>query len=156
MFTTTRANRVCKSFCLSLSVYQLNCLRTSKGLSLGELITYLLFQTLLPLFWTLTCTIWMELTRNDAVSAELPWCYFCAEIKVLGMTWNFTENIFGINKKYWRKNQGQGTHTLSKRVGARPLPCGPPGAPPTSTPTLYIHVWGEKNKRKGFIMFYDM
>ena len=35
---TTRANRVCKSFSLSLSVYQLNCLRTSKGLSLGELI----------------------------------------------------------------------------------------------------------------------
>ena len=34
----TRANRVCKSFSLSLSVYQLNCLRTSKGLSLGELI----------------------------------------------------------------------------------------------------------------------
>ena len=38
MFTTTRANRVCKSFSLSLSVYQVNCLRTSKGLSLGELI----------------------------------------------------------------------------------------------------------------------
>ena len=37
-FTTTRAKRVCKSFSLSLSVYQLNCLRTSKGLSLGELI----------------------------------------------------------------------------------------------------------------------
>ena len=38
IFTTTRANRVCKSFSLSLSVCQLNCLRTSKGLSLGELI----------------------------------------------------------------------------------------------------------------------
>ena len=38
IFTTTRANRVCKIFSLSLSVYQLNCLRTSKGLSLGELI----------------------------------------------------------------------------------------------------------------------
>ena len=38
IFTTTRANRVCKSFSLSLSVYQLNCLRTSKALSLGELI----------------------------------------------------------------------------------------------------------------------
>ena len=35
---TIRANRVCKSFSLSLSVCQLNCLRTSKGLSLGELI----------------------------------------------------------------------------------------------------------------------
>ena len=38
IFTTTRANRVCKRNSLSLSVYQLNCLRTSKGLSLGELI----------------------------------------------------------------------------------------------------------------------
>ena len=31
----------------------------------------------------------------------------------------------------------------------------PPGAPPTSTPTLYIHVRGEKNQREGFIAFYD-
>ena len=29
--------------------------------------TYLLFQTLLPLFWTLTCMIWMKLTRTDVV-----------------------------------------------------------------------------------------
>ena len=71
------------------------------------------------------------------------------------------ESLFGINKKYWRKNQGQEAHTLSTRVGARlppwarPLPRGPPGAPPTSTPTLYIHVRGEKNQREGFIAFYD-
>ena len=38
IFATTRSNRVCKSFSLSLSVYQLNCLMKSKGLSLGELI----------------------------------------------------------------------------------------------------------------------
>ena len=31
---------------------------------------------------------------------------------------------------------------------ARPLPRGPPGAPPTSTPTLYIHVRGEKIREK--------
>ena len=29
--------------------------------------TYLLYQTLLPLFWTLTCMISMKLTRTDAV-----------------------------------------------------------------------------------------
>ena len=28
---------------------------------------YLLFQTLLPLFWTLTCMISMKLTRTDVV-----------------------------------------------------------------------------------------
>ena len=88
-------------------------------------------------------------------SAELTWCYFCAEIKVLGMTWKSTENYFGIYKKYWKKDPRQGAHHLSTRVGARPLPRGPPGAPPTSTPTLYIHVRGEKNQRKGFIAFYD-
>ena len=38
IFATTRSNRVCKSFSLSLLVSQLNCLRKSKGLSLGELI----------------------------------------------------------------------------------------------------------------------
>ena len=86
-------------------------------------------------------------------SAELPWCYLCAETKVLGMTWNSTEIIFGNNKKYWRKNQARG-HTLATRVGARPLPRGPPRAPPTSTPTPYIRVWREKNQGERFIAFY--
>src|SRR3954465_9050489 len=84
IFATTRSNRVCKSFSLSLSVCQLNCLRTSNGLILGELIRLhriYFFQTLMPLFWTLICMICMELTRIDAFSAELPWCYFCAKIK---------------------------------------------------------------------------
>ena len=71
------------------------------------------------------------------------------------MTWNSTEHIFGKYKKYWKKNPRQGAHTLSMRVGARPLPRGPPDAPPTSTPTPYIHVRGEKNQREGFIAFYD-
>ena len=60
--------------------------------------------------------------------------------------------------KRWRP----GSHTLAMRVGARlpprarPLPHGPPGAPPTSTPTLYIHFWGEKNQGEGFIAFYEL
>ena len=96
-------------------------------------------------------------------SAELPWCYFCAEIKVLGMTWIFTENIFGINKKYWRKNQHQGARTLSTRVEGAPTPLGL--APCLVGPLrlhrpqleLYIFTLGEKkNKREGFIAFYDM
>ena len=86
-------------------------------------------------------------------SAELPWCYFCAEIKFLGMTWKSTENIFGIYKKYWRKNQGQGAHTLSTRVGARL----PPGCAPCLVGPLvllrpqlqlYIFVFGEKKIRE--------
>ena len=54
-----------------------------------------------------------------------------------------------------------GAHTLSTTVrGApyplgAPLPRGPPGAPPTSTPIPYIRVQGEKTQREGFIVFYD-
>src|SRR3989337_2340298 len=44
------------------------------------------------------------------------------------MTQNFTKNIFGIHKKYWQKNQGQGAHTLSTRVGGAPTPLGAPPA----------------------------
>ena len=77
------------------------------------------------------------------------------------MSWKSTEALFGKYKKYWRKNQDQGAHTLSTRVGARPPPwvCplsrGPPEAPLSSIPTLYIHVRGQKNQREGFIAFYD-
>ena len=58
-------------------------------------------------------------------------------------------------RKILAKESRPGAHTMSMRVGARPLPRGPPGAPPTSTPTLYIHLQGEKNHREGFIVFYD-
>jgi hypothetical protein len=76
------------------------------------------------------------------------------------MSWKSTEALFGINKNFWRKNQGQGGRRLSTRVqgaphGERPLPRGPLGTPSTSTPTPYIHVRGEKNRREGFIAFYD-
>ena len=42
------------------------------------------------------------------------------------MTWKSTENYFGKYKKYLRKDPRQGAHTLSTRVGARPLPLGAP------------------------------
>ena len=45
-------------------------------------------------------------------------------------SWNSTEVIFGNYKKYWVKKILEGAHTLSTRVGARPLPRGPPGGPP--------------------------
>ena len=58
-------------------------------------------------------------------------------------------------RKIPTKDEGQGAHHLSTRVGARPLPRGAPGAPPTPTQTLYIWFPGEKNQREGFITFYD-
>ena len=71
------------------------------------------------------------------------------------MTWKSTEIIFGIYKKYWKKNPRQGATPCPRGWGARPLPRGPPGAPPTSTPTLYILVRREKNRGERFITFYD-
>ena len=60
-------------------------------------------------------------------SKELPWCCFCAEIKVLGMTWKFTRIFCGIYKKYWRKNQPEGWSWE-------------PTSPPCAGP-LVAHVW---------------
>ena len=73
-------------------------------------------------------------------STELPWCYFCAEIKVLRMTRNSTESRFGINKQYWRKNQRKGAHTLSTRVQGAPTPLD------LHRPQLQLHIFtfGEK------------
>ena len=43
--------------------------------------SYLLFQTLLPLFWTLTCMISMELTRTDTVFSRLSMVLFMCRNK---------------------------------------------------------------------------
>ena len=68
------------------------------------------------------------------------------------MTLNFTGNIFGLNKKYWRKNQHQGAHTLSMRVQGAPLgraPClvGPLGLH-RPQPQPHIFTFGEKKIRE--------
>ena len=46
-------------------------------------------------------------------SAELPWCCFCAEIKVLGIGRNFLEIFYGINKKYWNEDPPEEGHDTS-------------------------------------------
>ena len=66
----------------------------------------------------------------------------------LQKSWNFTEVIFGINKKYWRKNQLEGGHPPSTRVGARPLPRGPPGRPPVPIFGYMKSFALEKTRRK--------
>ena len=72
------------------------------------------------------------------------------------------EVIFGRKATRWTWSTRQGRREVPTRVGGAPTPLGrpllsrgPPEAPPTSTPTLYIHVQGEKNQREGFIAFYD-
>ena len=43
--------------------------------------SYLLFQTLLTFFWTLTCMIWMELTPTDAVFSRIAMVLFMCRKK---------------------------------------------------------------------------
>ena len=86
--------------------------------------------------------------------AELPWCCFCAEIKVLALTWKFMENFCGIyknvvGKRYHRRatQEPQALEALSP-PGRASQACGPPGAPATLTPTPYIPIHEEKNRKK--------
>ena len=66
------------------------------------------------------------------------------------MTWNFTEIIFGNNKKIQAKDQDQGAHTLATRVGGAPATLG--RAPYLVGPLeilrpqlqLYIFAFGKK------------
>ena len=133
MFTTTRANRVCKSLSFFLSFsFSTELLEDKQGFKLGGVDTspsYLLFQTLLPLFWTLTCIIWMELTRTDAVFSRIAMVLFYVQkTNILGMTWNSTTHL--------RKNNKKSSPKMKTR-GPTPCPWGwgtPPSwvCPPTS------------------------
>ena len=90
----------------------------------------------------------MELTRTDAVFSRIAMVLFLCRNKSSRNDLKINEEYFGKYKKYWRKNQGQGAHTLSTRVG---------GAPPASWALLelhrpqlqlYIFVFGEKKIRE--------
>ena len=102
-----KSKRVRKSFSFSLSVYQLNCLRTSKGLSLGELIRIqrIYFYHTFPLVLDSNLHDLKETNPGLTLfSAELPWCCFCAEIKVLGMERNFVRFFYTINNNFWSQD----------------------------------------------------
>jgi hypothetical protein len=42
-------------------------------------------------------------------SAELPWCCFCAEIKVLGLEQNFVRIFYSINKNFSSQEPPEGS-----------------------------------------------
>ena len=95
----------------------------------------------------------MELTRTDVVFSRIAMALFLCRNK---SSWNDLkingDYFWNIYKKYWQKNQRQGAHTLSTRVGARP-PLG--HAPCLVGPLvlhrpqlqLYIFTFGEKKMR---------
>ena len=143
-----RANRVCKSFSFFSFSLSTELLEDKQGFKLGGVDmspSYLLFQTLLPLFWTLTCMIWMELTRTDAVFSRIAMVLFLCRNKSSRNDMKINGEYFGIYKKYWRKNQGQGAHTLATRVGGAPAPLGVPpclmGPLELHRPQLQLHIF---------------
>ena len=109
--------------------------------------SYLLFQTLLPLFWTLICMIWMELTRTDVVFSRIALVLFLCRNKVLGMTWNFTENIFGIKKILAKESRSGAPHPVHDGGGRAPCPVGPLELHRPQL-QLYIFCFAEKKIRE--------
>ena len=90
-------------------------------------------------------------------SAELPWCCFCAEIKVLGMERNFARNFYIINKNFWSQDlleRGPWVGTTHQGVPpllARPGGLSPPGGPPDpETDTIKSYFSRKKSGRKNY------
>ena len=117
--------------------------------------TYLLFQTLLPLFWTLTCRIRMELTRTDVVFRRITMVLFMCRNKSSQNDLKLLGTLFRNNKKSLQKMKTRGPPPVHEGGGAPPYLVGPLTL---HRPQLQLHIFtfGEKkNQREGFIAFYD-
>ena len=96
----------------------------------------------------------MKLTWTDAVFSRIAMVLFMCRKKSSRNDLNLHGTYFWkILKILAKESRPGGPPPVHEGGGvpapwARPLPRGPPGAPPTSTPTLYIHVPGEKIKEK--------
>ena len=64
-------------------------------------------------------------------SAELPWCCFCVEIKVLGMERNFARIFYTINNNFWSQDPPGWAQPTRARppLLARPGGLSPPDGP---------------------------
>ena len=96
----------------------------------------------------------MELTRNDVVFSRITMVLFMCTSKRSQNDLKLHGDTFQKIRKIPAKDEGQGAHHLATRVGARPLPRGPPVASPTPTPPPYIEFRGEKNQREEIIAFF--
>ena len=89
-------------------------------------------------FWT-----WKSYVR-DTYSAHLQ------------MSWNFTENYFGINKKYWKKEMPEEATQVPTRHQGAPTPWACPGGLwgpwPASGAHLLVYklIFPSKNKERTF------
>ena len=90
-------------------------------------------------------------------SAELPWCCFCVEIKVLGMERKFARNFYTIKENFWSQDLPErGTWVGTAHQGTPPLlarPGGlyPPGGPADhETDTINSYFSRKKSRRKNY------
>ena len=105
----------------------------------------------------------MELTRTDAVFSRIAMVLFMCRSKHSRNDLKLHGDTFQKIRKISAKDEGQGAHHLSTRVGGAPAPLGraplargPPVASPTLTPPPYIEFRGEKNQGVEIVTFYDM
>ena len=90
----------------------------------------------------------MELTRTDAVFSRITMVLFMCRSKCSQDDLKLHGVTFQKIRKIPAKDEGQGAHRLSTRVGARPPTSWSPVASPTPTPPPYIEFRGEKIREK--------
>ena len=97
--------------------------------------SYLLFQTLLPLFWTLICMIWIKLTWTDTVFSRIAMVLFLCrnkssrnDLKLHGT------NFWKILKILEERSTSGGPHPVHEGGGA-PYP---PGHAPCLVDSSYV------------------
>ena len=104
----------------------------------------------------------MELTRTNVVFSRITMVLFMYRSKRSRNDLKLHGATFQKIRKIPAKDDGQGAHPLSTRVGGAPAPLG--RAPYLVAPLellrprlqLYVFAFGEKkNKEEGFIAFYD-
>ena len=110
--------------------------------------SYLLFQTLLPLFWTLTCMIWIKLTRTDAVFSRIAMVLFMCINKSSRNDLKLHETYFWKIIKILEEESTSGGLHLSTRVGGAPPYFVGPMTLHRPQPWLHIFTFGEKKPRE--------
>ena len=89
----------------------------------------------------------MELTRTDAVFSRIAMVLFLCRNKSSRNDLIINAGYFGIYKKYWRKNQGQGSTPYPRGWGRAPCLVGPLVLHRPQL-QLYIFTFGEKKIRE--------
>ena len=95
-------------------------------------------------------------------SAKLPWCCFCAEIKVLRLERNFARIFYSINKNFWSQEPPEGgtwvgtTHQGVRPLQPRPGVLSPPGGSADPETDAIKSYFSRKNEGERIIVIHEM